>query len=97
MRKLKTSSLAARAAAEVVVAVHDELLATVASSPLLAGAKVITRSVARAKAWPADARWERLMSLHRPGDVTDRPPEVLQPPISGFVDTAAVAAPACGN
>jgi hypothetical protein len=62
---LRYVPLVARAAAEVFVAVHDELVATVASSPLLAGTEVISKSAAHARAWPADARWERLMSLPR--------------------------------
>lgn len=47
----------------VVVAVHDELLDVVATSPLLRDLEVIPKSLARRMAWPTDARWERLMSL----------------------------------
>jgi hypothetical protein len=55
-------SVAGRAE-KVVFAVHDELLATVRTSPLLADVEVIGKSAARAMHWPAYARWERLMSL----------------------------------
>jgi hypothetical protein len=153
--------MARRCADSVVVAVHDDLLALVKSSPALAGTEIIAKSALRRRLWDSNVRWERLMSLpkywpngyaegiprylrtpsgpllpptdacitvgvawrstsregvhdrsipaslislllarpgirlvslHRPGDVSDRPASVIQPPITGFPDTAAVAA-----
>ncbi|MGH3734209.1 MAG: hypothetical protein ACRDT6_01065 [Micromonosporaceae bacterium] len=47
----------------VVVAVHDELFEVAAGSPVLRGCTVIRKSTARRTRWPAEARWERLMSI----------------------------------
>lgn len=54
---------AAERAARVVLVIHDELLSTVRTSPLLAGIEIITKSCARTVVWPANAQWERLMSM----------------------------------
>ncbi len=48
---------------QVVLAIHDELLSVVRTSPFLAGVEIIAKSHARTVAWPSNARWERLMSI----------------------------------
>ncbi len=64
-------------AESVVVAVHDELLDITSSSPLLGSVSVIAKSAARRMQWPADARWERLMSL--PAKIGDFRVEAVEP------------------
>jgi hypothetical protein len=49
----------------VVVAVHDELVDVVSSSPLLAGIRVVAKSRALESTWPPSTYWDRLMSLPR--------------------------------
>ncbi|MBV9446858.1 MAG: hypothetical protein JO345_13330 [Streptosporangiaceae bacterium] len=60
---LRFVPLVVERAESVVVAVHDELLDVVASSPLLRGCTVMSKSTARRTRWPSEARWERLMSV----------------------------------
>lgn len=64
-------------AESVVVAVHDELLDITSSSPLMGSVSVIGKSAARRWQWPADARWERLMSL--PAKIKDLRIEAAEP------------------
>lgn len=48
---------------KLVVAVHDNLLDVISSSPLLRTCTVMAKSTAKRTVWPAYARWERLMTL----------------------------------
>jgi hypothetical protein len=60
---LRFVPLVVERAENVVVAVHDELVDVVSSSPLLDGCTVMSKSAARHASWPSQARWERLMSV----------------------------------
>lgn len=50
-------------AGQIVVAIHDELFELLRRATVLDGATVISKTQARATAWPGYARWERLFSL----------------------------------
>jgi hypothetical protein len=63
-------------AGRIVVALHDELMPVAASSPMLAGTAVVSKSQAAATAWPSGTRWERLMSL--PARIADAGAEPAQ-------------------
>lgn len=69
---------------QVVLAVHDELLSVVRTSPLLTGIEIMAKSHARTIAWPSNARWERLMSLPKHVDKL-----AVAMPIGGYLDGSA--------
>lgn len=80
---------AAQHADTVIVAVHDELLHLVASSPMLTGTEVISKSALATRQWPEGTRWERLMSLPRfewitSGNRVDRIAAYLSAPSRGL-------------
>ncbi|WP_194904759.1 hypothetical protein [Catenulispora rubra] len=66
---------------QVVLAVHDELLSAIRTSPLLTGIEIIAKSHARTVTWPPNARWERLMSLPKHMDKL-----AVAMPIAGYLN-----------
>lgn len=71
---------ATRRAGSVVLAIHDELLEVASTSPMLRTVTVLGKSQARRRAWPAYARWERLMSL--PARIEGLPLDAAEPYLS---------------
>jgi hypothetical protein len=67
-------------AESVVLAVHDELLEIISTSPQLRMFQVMSKSKARHTAWPKHARWERLMSI--PAKLGPLPIEPVEPYLS---------------
>lgn len=74
---LRYAPHAAKRAESVVLAIHDELLEVASTSPMLRAVTVLGKSEARHRAWPAHARWERLMSL--PARIGDLPVDPAEP------------------